>query len=129
MNQNLFELLSPVLQTFLVGVVSVLTPVLMGYAVLWLNQQIAKGKASLSASQLDFVNHLIYGLVLAAEQSGIAGIIENEGRAKKEMVIRLAEQELAKRKINIDLDVLVALVESNVFKAFKQVDFPKPEAK
>ena len=70
--------------------------------------------AELNLKQLDFINALAAQFVLAAEQSGLTGDLENVGKAKKAYVMDLLQGELDIRGIKISIAALSAIVESAV---------------
>lgn len=113
---------SGLIQSVLMTVIQVLLPVVLGYIVVWINAKVKEAKAKLSESQLTLATGLIYQLVLAAEQNGLIGAIEDIGTEKKQYVLMLADAELNKHGIDLDFEVLDALVEAAVYEAFKQLD-------
>jgi hypothetical protein len=54
--------------------------------------------------------------VLAAEQSGLKGLIENVGAEKKAYAIRLATQLLEDAGIHVDEELLGGLIESQLLR-------------
>jgi len=119
--KEIFEALSPVFQAFLTSILEILLPIALGYAVILINAKIKQAKAALTSEQLSVASHIIRTMVLAAEQSGLSGKIVNEGAAKKQMVISMAEAELKKVGIVLDLDVLSAMIEASVHESFKRI--------
>ncbi len=113
---------SPILQKSLETVIELLLPVLLGYAVVWVNAQIKAAKAKMSNDQLTLVQNLIKSFVLAAEQSGLAGQLRNIGSEKKAFVLQLIKNELEARHIEIDVDTLDAMIEAAVNDAFGKVE-------
>ena len=113
---------SPIIQGTLMLLIQLLLPVLLGYAVVWVNAQIKATKAKMSADQIALVRSLVASFVLAAEQSGLAGTIRNIGSEKKAYVLALIRNELAARNISIDVDTLDAMVEAAVNDAFGHIE-------
>jgi len=103
-----------VLQLIAQIVISVLLPIFLTYAVVAVKSWWAKIKAQIPAEQFAFASGVIKSLVLAAEQSGLAGIIANEGQAKKQWVLDRAEKALAEHGIVMDLDALADMIEAAV---------------
>lgn len=110
-------ILSSALQVFLETLVRLLLPVLLTAAVGYFVQQWKLVSARIPAEQLAFASELVRQLVLAAEQSGLSGAIENEAKAKKEWVLQRAEAELASRGIKLDLHQISTLVEAAVLES------------
>lgn len=111
------ELLFQVLQV----AITVLAPILFTLLGKLIWDYAQKVQSQIPAEQLAFAKGLIKQLVLAAEQSGLTGLIRAEGEEKRKYVIDLAEKELKARGIDMDLDVLYALLEAAVFEAFNNV--------
>jgi hypothetical protein len=88
----------------------------------WINAQVRHATAKLSKEQLDTVYLIINRLVRAAEQSGISGQLEAAGAEKKAYVLALLRQELGERGINLNRELLDAMVEAAVHDAFGKVD-------
>jgi 16S rRNA C1402 N4-methylase RsmH len=72
----------------------------------------------LSAEQLAYAQELIKRLVMAAEQAGLIGMIEDFGEAKKQMVVSMADKKLREQGIALDFEVLEALIEGVVYEVF-----------
>lgn len=66
--------------------------------------------ANKNSRELETLAGIAKVAVLAAEQSGLSGLIED----KKNYAIRVAEQMLEERGIKIDLDTLTAAIEAAV---------------
>jgi hypothetical protein len=71
---------------------------------------------------------IVRQLVQAAEMNGLSGAIENLGKEKKRWVIDMATSELSRRGINLDLNALDALIESQVKEAIKDLEPLYPDA-
>jgi hypothetical protein len=110
---NLFQLALEITLT-------VCLPIALTALLRWAAVKVAEVKAAVSNEQLTYVTTLIGQLVMAAEQTGWVDAAKALGAEKKKYVIQLAEVELEKRGIQIDLDIIDALVESAVFEAFSQ---------
>lgn len=54
--------------------------------------------------------------VLAAEQSGLTGVIENEGKKKKAYAIQFAERYLREHGFEMELDVVSDMIEAQLIK-------------
>ncbi len=54
--------------------------------------------------------------VLSAEQSGLTGLIRNEGRVKKEYALKFAERYLKEHGIKAELDVVSDMIEAQLIK-------------
>lgn len=101
--------------------ITVLAPILFTLLGKLIWDYAQKVQSQIPAEQLAFAKGLIKQLVLAAEQSGLTGQIREAGEEKRKYVIDLAEKELKARGIDMDLDVLYALLEAAVFEAFTNV--------
>jgi len=103
-----------VLQLIIQIIITVLLPVVLTYVGVAVRAWWIKIKAQIPAEQYAFASTLVSQLVLAAEQSGLAGILSNESQAKKAWVIERAEAELAKMGIKMDLETISDLIEAAV---------------
>lgn len=103
-----------VLQLVIQVVITVLLPVLLAFSIGAMRSWWVKIKAQIPAEQYAFASSIISQLVLAAEQSGLAGIISNESQEKKQWVIQRAEEELAKVGIILDLNTIADMIEAAV---------------
>lgn len=108
------DLVQPLLET----VLSIMLPIVLGFVAVWLKGLLAKVKAEMSESQLAFITVLAGQLVLAAEQSGLTGAIEDIGEAKKAMVIAALQTAADERGIKISVELLSAIIEAAVVDAF-----------
>lgn len=111
--------IAPEIQKFLelvtLSIISIIVPAL-AYAVRqWLVQRIAEGRSRLSLEQVMFLDMTIDMLVKSAEQSGLVGLIRNEGEAKKQWVIERAYQEAQKRGFSdIDIQLIADTIEAKI---------------
>ena len=106
------------IQSVLLIAIQVLLPVALTAASAWLFAKFQQVKQQITTEQYLFAETLVRQFVQAAEQAGIVGMLVDTGEEKKTMVIAMAEAELAKHGINLDLDVIDALVESIVYETF-----------
>lgn len=111
---NWSDLVQPLLET----VLSLLLPIVLGFVAVWLKNLVAKIKAEMSESQLAFITALAGQLVLAAEQSGLTGVITNVGEEKKAMVMAALQAAADEKGIKINVELLSAIVEAAVVDAF-----------
>lgn len=107
------------LQSLLLLIINAAVPVVTAYAVRWLLGKIAEGKTRLTTEQLFLVDMVVRMVVQSAEQSGLKGLIENTGRAKKEYALQrateiLAEQGLAQIDIRLIADTIEAKLNEGV---------------
>jgi hypothetical protein len=117
------DLLTLILQIF----ITTILPFLLKKLVDWMNAHISTAKASAEYKQYETALFLVRQLVLAAEQNGLTEKLQNIGIAKKQYVLDLAQAELARHGIKMDLDMLDALIEAQVRDALKQVESPLPD--
>lgn len=103
-------LLNSVLQFLLPPLVAVLA----GFAFRYLLVKIDSLRSQIGASKWKGILDVVSAAVAAAEQSGLAGLIVSEGKAKKAFAIETAQKFLLERGINIDLNTLDRLIEAAV---------------
>jgi len=108
------DLVQPLLET----VLTIMLPIVLGFVAVWLKNLIARIKSEMSESQLAFITVLAGQLVLAAEQSGLTGVITNIGEEKKAMVIAALQQAADDNGIKISVELLSAIIEAAVVDAF-----------
>lgn len=111
---NWVDLLQPILQVLL----QVLLPVVLSAIAVWVKQLISKAKAEIEDANLQWLLALAQQFVLAAEQAGVVGQIEDLGEEKKKMVIELLQKAADSRGLKLDVSVLSAIVEAAVVSAF-----------
>ncbi len=116
------EVFSKLLEVLLETIITVALPIVLTNLVVWINAQVKNTKAKMSKEQLDLVYLLINQFVRAAEQAGLTGALKKAGAEKKAYVMALLKSELEGRKININLEVLDAMVEAAVNDAFSKID-------
>lgn len=123
---------SELLQKSLEVAIQVLLPVVLGFLVVFIRAKIAEVKSKIPQEQMQFASALAKMLVLAAEQNGLIGALEDVGEEKKRWVMGMLDQALKERGIVLDLETLSAMIEAAVHEAFKKPDevpqiHPKPE--
>lgn len=97
----------PVLSSFLVGIIGVV----LFQANAWL-------KANAAQSQLKQMKSIVDFLVMAAEQSGLTGKLQEEGSAKKSWVVGQVRDQLntlGLTKLADDVTLISNLIESSVY--------------
>ncbi len=112
------DVFADLLQPFLVTVLEILLPIVLGALAIWINSLIAKAKAEIAARNLEWLLVLAGQFVTAAEQAGIIGELEDIGKAKKQMVVEMLQAAADERGIKIDAAVLSAIIEAAVVDAF-----------
>ena len=117
---------SVILQNVLTVVVSTVTPVLVGMLAVWLKQKRNEYLDSLDGKWEWAAQDAVRIAVMAAEQSGLAKLIDDTATAKKAYACEVAEQYLRRYNITVDLDVLLAMIEAEVFKQFHSGDSATP---
>ncbi len=118
---------SHLLQLALEIIITVLLPIVLKVLIEFLNAKIREVKANKDLVAFQTAVHIVRQLVQAAEMNGLSGAIENLGKEKKKWVIDMAEAELKRYGIDIDLDVLDALIEAQVKEAIKDLEPVFPE--
>lgn len=107
--------MNELLNTLLVTLLPVLATALVGFLVRWINAQTAKIQGQIGNQNWEMITRFIDLSVLAAEQSGLAGLIANEGKAKKEFVLNLVQKFLNEKGIVVDVNRIDAAIEAAVF--------------
>ncbi len=118
---------SHLLQLALEIIITVLLPIVLKVLIDFLNAKIREVKANKDLVAFQTAVNIIRQLVQAAEMNGLSGAIENLGKEKKKWVIDMAEAELKRYGIDVDLDVLDALIEAQVKEAIKDLEPVFPE--
>jgi len=98
----------------------VLVAALVGLAVSWAKAQLAKAR-SLAPDAVDEMAWIAERAVQAAEQAGLAGLIND----KKQYALECAEGWLAAKHINIDLHLIDAAIEAAVYSEINKGKEPK----
>ncbi len=114
-------ILSGLLETALRIIIELLLPLLLGLIAKFVHEKIQEAKVLKNNAQFVLVQQIVKRFVLAAEQLGLVGMIENIGEEKKKYVMDMVEKELAGRGISIPLETLEAMVEAEVNESFTQV--------
>ena len=109
-----------ILQLVLETLITVLVPVLLGYIIKFVDTKISELRQYVERENLWYIYDIVKQLVYAAEQNGLAGLIENEGRAKKAYVLDRLQSYLNAKNIKVDVKTLDALIEAAVYEAFKK---------
>jgi len=113
------ELIQVILET----VLALLLPILIGCAVTWLRARQKEIMAGLTDSQRWMLTEAVEVAVKAAEQSGLAGHIENLAGEKKRFAIDAAERYLLSAGLgSVDLGVLADMIEAEVYRQFHTPD-------
>ncbi len=102
-------------------IIELLLPILLGLFVKFLHEKIQEAMVLKSNAQFVLVKEIVKRFVLAAEQLGLIGMIENIGEEKKKYVMEMVEKELAAKGINIPVETLEAMVEAEVHESFTVV--------
>ena len=103
------------LETVLKVIISAAVPVLLGLLFKWIGLQKARLDDLLDENIRDIINEAVRIAVMAAEQSGLADLIGEQYKGKKEFALDVAEKYLAQYGITLDLDVLANLIEAEVW--------------
>ena len=114
------DILKDILFQVLQLALEALLPVLIGFAIKWLRDQIGLLKSKLSESQLAILDAAAKIAVLAAEQLNLAGFVED----KKAEAIRIAQQYLAAHGVELDVQVIADAIEAAVMEQFNQQQLP-----
>jgi LL-H family phage holin len=109
-----------ILQALLMTIIQVLVPVVLGAIIAFIRVKIKEVTAQVDQDQLAFAAELARQFVLAAEQNGLSGAIKNEGSEKKAWALARLDDELDKRGIHLDVNVLSDMLEAAVMESFNQ---------
>ena len=115
MNEVVLEFISLLAESLL----NMVLPVLASLASAWLFAKVKEAYAKLKekySDELYFLEEIAQMAVLAAEQSGLAGAIED----KKAYALDLVENALRERGINIDVSEIEAAIEAAVMGEFNR---------
>jgi len=104
------------MEELLVKVAEVVIPLVVTAILAFVSKKLNEFiNAKLSAQQLAMAKDFAARAVLAAEQSGLAGYIAQEGQAKKEFAVNLVETWLLDNGVSLPVDTIVNLIEAAVF--------------
>jgi len=120
----ILDALNNLVQPLLEMLLELLLPIVLGAAVLWIRQMIARAKGEIDERNLNWLLVLARQFVIAAEQSGLIGELENAGEAKKQMVVELLQAAADARGIKLDAEALSAIIEAAVVDALGFSDAP-----
>lgn len=118
---------SSIIQTALEMAIQILLPVALGFVVIFIKQQISAIKSKLDQENLAIAGSFVKAFVLAAEQSGLTGKLNNVGEEKKAWVLAQLDAALNVRGIDLDFEVLSALIEAAVYEAWHNNPVPEIE--
>ena len=108
------DMIQPLLETIL----NIVLPIALSAAALWIRQMIVKAKVEIEAANLAWLLILAEQFVVAAEQAGVTGMLEDLGSEKKAYVLGLLQQAAEERGVKVDVAILSAIVEAAVVEAF-----------
>ena len=101
------EQLSSFLELLLTALITALVPTLVAMLAVWLKAKLQELKDQVPANVMDQVDLIAEMVVMAAEQSGLAGLIKNTAEAKKAYAMDMGEQWLrGSLGLMLDLDKL-----------------------
>jgi hypothetical protein len=104
------------LNAFLQLILPTLAAVLAGFVIKWVKTKIASAEANLDAGTKWMIESAVRSAVLAAEQVGLAGELDD----KKEYAIEAAQEALDGWGISISLSELDVLIEAAVMQEFNK---------
>ena len=108
------EALSGFVELLLEEAISVLVPILLVVVATWVGHLIGRVRQQMGEARWAAIANAVKFAVYAAEQSGLAGHIENVGVAKKQLAIQVAERFLHERGVTLDLERLSDLIEAEL---------------
>jgi len=103
-------------------------PILIAFLFQWIRQHAAEIRSHLTAQQQQFIDAAITMAVRAAEQASASNQLSAGGQAKKAYAIKVAQDYLNRLGIRVDVNTLVALIESEVQKQFSSAAPPVDDA-
>lgn len=106
--------ISKFLAILLQSILVVVIPVLVVQARSWLQAMGAAAWAQFGVQQQALLRQVSSLAVQAAEQSGLAGLILNEGRAKKDLAMAIVERMLGQYGVTMESDVISSAIEAAV---------------
>lgn len=114
------------LNALLRAAVAALAPIAVNFVIALVRDLAARVRASISAEHWLAMRAIVATVVAAAEQSGLAGHIAAEGRAKREWALREIKRIIAERNLPpIDVDTLIAMIEAEVWQQFNAGKSPR----
>ena len=108
------EALSGFVQLVLEEAISVLVSILLVVVATWVGHLIGLARQQLGEKRWGAIVNAVKFAVYAAEQSGLAGHIENVGEIKKQYAIAVAQEFLAEKGLSLDLTRLMELIEAEL---------------
>jgi len=108
------EALSGFVELLLEEAISVLVPILLVVVATWVGHLIGRVRQQMGEARWAAIANAVKFAVYAAEQSGLAGHIENVGQVKKEAAIAFAQEFLAEKGLKLDLQRLMDLIEAEL---------------
>jgi hypothetical protein len=72
--------------------------------------------ADTPAARQELIEKAVESAVLAAEQSGLAGLIENVGREKKEYALKMVNDYLSQYDVTVPEDLVSGLIEATLLR-------------
>ena len=105
------QFISVFLQKFLEIVLPVLATALAGLLIAWITKIVSDLKSKLTEDQNWMLKEIVRTAVFAAEQANVAGFVKD----KKDYALDIAEKWMAEKGLNIDLEVLDAMIEAAVY--------------
>lgn len=108
------------LQVILQVLITTFVPILAGLTSTWVARQIQRVRMQMTVDQIAFADTLIQRFVSAAQQYDLKGIALRSGKEKKAWVVQRVSEELAQRKITLDVSLLADMVEAAVYDGINQ---------
>jgi hypothetical protein len=108
------ELTSTIVKAVVEVLLTVALPFLLARLFQWLAQELKVVRSKLSIEQLALLSAIASMAVTAAQQSGLAGLIENIGTVKKQYAIQIVQSYLDSKGIDMDVSVIEAAIEAAV---------------
>jgi len=107
-----------IIQAILEAMLAVVLPVAVGVLAAWLRARRDEILSHMGEREREMLLQAVDIAVNAAEQSGLAGHIRDVGAEKKKFALDTAEAYLRRWGLEIDLNVLAAMIEAEVGRQF-----------
>ncbi len=114
MTQEQMASLSQFVMLLLQVVITAAIPFVLNIVLKWVNVRLAMIKTQVGGDQISLFREAVSVVVAAAEQSGVAGIIENEGKAKKQWAIDTLQKIVTAHGWSISVAQIEAEIEHGV---------------
>jgi len=110
------------------AVIAAAVPVIVSLVVKWVAAKAAWAASQLKADQLSLLRIAVVTAIKAAEQSGLAGVIAEDGKAKKAAAIQWIQAYLNQLGLKIPVAVIEAELEAAILEGLQMAEAPEERA-